>query len=317
MWRTVMSFLVWAVAAQAMSAEPNVVFERRQDALTIRLGEVEVASYVFRDPQVPRPYFAHVKTATGTQVTRSHPPRKDQDAVDHVGLHTGIWLSFGDLSGCDYWRLKARTEHVRFVEEPAGQAGRGSFAVINRYLTTDGRSTVCEETCRYSIKTLPSGYLIEIASEFRAGDTELVFGDQEEMGLGIRVATPLAVDRKQGGRILDSVGRRNGAEVWGKTADWCDYAGPLNGKWVGLTVLTGSENFRPSWSHARDYGFLAMNPFGRNAFTKQERSRVVVKSGESFRLRFGVAVHESDAESDYKPADVYREFARPVPGNSK
>lgn len=295
------------------AAEPAVRFDRRDGELTIRLGDVEAARYVFRDELVPRPYFADVKTPSGIPVTRRHPPQKDLDAADHVGLHTGIWLSFGDLNGCDYWRLKARTEHVRFSGKPVSRPGRGTFAVVNRYLTADGRGTVAEETCQYVIRTIPHGYLLELTSEFRPGDSELVFGDQEEMGLGIRVATPLNVDRKLGGRILDSAGRRNGAEVWGKTADWCDYAGPLEGaigvRWVGMTVLAGPDNFRPCWSHARDYGFLAMNPFGRQAFTKQELSRIVVARGETLKLRYGVAVHESQTEGDYQPGAIYRDFA--------
>lgn len=296
------------------ASDPPVGFDPRDGELRIRLGNLEVARYVFQDPHVPRPYFADVKTASGIQVTRRHPPVKERDATDHMGLHTGIWLSFGDLSGCDYWRLKARTEHVRFIVEPQGQAGQGSFAVRNRYLTTDGRGTVAEETCRYVVRTVPHGYLIELASEFRPGDAELVFGDQEEMGLGIRVATDLNVDRKRGGRILDSAGRRDGAEVWGKTAEWCDYAGPLEGpagvRWAGLTVLAGPENFRPCWSHARDYGFLAMNPFGRKAFTQQEASRVVVRAGEMLTLRYGVVVHETATEMEYDPVPIYRAFSK-------
>lgn len=295
------------------AAEPSIQFVRGDGVLGIRRGDVEVARYVFQDKLVPRPYFADVKTPSGIQVTRRHPPQKDQDATDHVGLHTGIWLSFGDLSGCDYWRLKARTEHVRFSEEPTGGPGRGTFAVVNRYLTADGQGTVAEETCQYVIRATPHGYLLEMTSEFRPGDVELVFGDQEEMGLGIRVATPLNVDRKLGGRLLDSAGRRNGAEAWGKTADWCDYAGSLQGpdgvRWVGMTVLAGPDNFRRCWSHARDYGFLAMNPFGRQAFTKQEPSRIVVARGETLKLRYGVAIHESPTEADYHPAAIYQDFA--------
>ena len=38
---------------------------------------------------------------------------------------------------------------------------------------------------------------------------------------------------------------------------------------------------------------------------------LVVKPGESLRLGFGVAVHESAAESDYSPSEVYQYFARP------
>lgn len=293
------------------SAEPEVGFDVRADRLVIRIGETDVATYVFQDDKVPRSYFAHVKTLAGVQVTRNHPPKKDADAVDHEGLHTGIWLSFGDLNGCDYWRLKARTQHVRFEAEPVGGPGRGTFTVRNRYLTTDGQDTVGEETCRYAVQIVPGGYLIEIDSQFHPGKSELVFGDQEEMGLGLRLATPLAVDRKLGGRILDSAGRRNGKEVWGQTADWCDYSGPLNGQWVGLTVLTGRQNFRPCWSHARDYGFLALNPFGRQAFTKQEPSRVVVKPGESLRLRYGVVVHATQREADYDPSAANVAFNPP------
>lgn len=302
--------LLLASCGPTQAAEHRVSFEQRAGSLGIRIDAVEVAVYVFQDAQVPRPYFAHVKTRDGIQVTRRHPPQKDIDAVDHAGLHTGIWLSFGDLSGQDYWRLKAKTEHVRFKAEPQGGSDRGTFAVVNRYLTSDGKSDVCEEICRYTINVIADGYLIDMASEFRPDQTDLVFGDQEEMGLGIRVATPLAVDRKLGGQIRDSAGRKNGSEVWGKTAEWCDYSGTLDGKWVGLTLLTGPENFRPCWCHARDYGFLAMNPFGRNAFTKQEPSRIVVKPGETFRLRYGVTVHSTAKETDYNPADVYRKFAQ-------
>ena len=38
------------------------------------------------------------------------------------------------------------------------------------------------------------------------------------------------------------------------------------------------------------------NPFGRQAFTKGEPSRVVVKRGETLKLRFGVLVHDGDLD---------------------
>lgn len=172
---------IFGLTGPLYSAEPVVGFDRRADRLVIRIGETDVATYVFRDEQVPRPYFAHVKTLAGVQVTRQHPPQKGADAVDHEGLHTGIWLSFGDL----------------------------------------------------------------------------------------------------------------------------------NGQWVGLTVLTGRQNFRPCWSHARDYGFLALNPFGRQAFTKQEPSRVVVQLGKSLRLRYGVVVHATPREADYDPVAANVAFNPP------
>jgi hypothetical protein len=68
------------------------------------------------------------------------------------------------------------------------------------------------------------------------------------------------------------------------------------------------ENFRRSWFHARDYGLLVANPFGRNAFTKGEKSKVVVPKGEAFRLRFGVLVYSTSAETPPKIDSAYQEF---------
>jgi hypothetical protein len=120
------------------------------------------------------------------------------------------------------------------------------------------------------------------------------------MGLGVRVATPLTV--KRGGQILNSDGRKNERQVWGKQADWCDYGGVIDGEPAGVTLMPDPKNFRRCWFHARDYGVLVANPFGRNAFTRGEKSKVVVRKGETFRLRFGVLVHsgETDVAAAYK-----------------
>ena len=79
--------------------------------------------------------------------------------------------------------------------------------------------------------------------------------------------------------MTDSEGRKNGAEIGGNSADWCDYSGTLDGQHVGMTIFCHPDNFRPSWFHARDYGFLAANAFGRAAFHKGEPSKVVVEAG--------------------------------------
>jgi hypothetical protein len=88
--------------------------------------------------------------------------------------------------------------------------------------------------------------------------------------------------------ITSSEGRKNEKQVWGKQADWCDYSG--NGH--GVMLMPDPRNFRRSWFHARDYGLLVANPFGRQAFTKEEPSRVVVAAGHSLTLRFGVLFHD-------------------------
>lgn len=98
--------------------------------------------------------------------------------------------------------------------------------------------------------------------------------------------------------------------MWGQTADWCDYSGRDQDRWLGITLMPHPGNFRPCWFHARDYGLLVANPFGRNAFTKGERSRVVVKAGETFRLRFGVLLHAAMTDGSPDLTAAFDDYVR-------
>jgi hypothetical protein len=73
-------------------------------------------------------------------------------------------------------------------------------------------------------------------------------------------------------------------------------AAASDGRRAGLLVFPHPSNFRPSWMHARDYGVLVANPFGRMAFTKGEPSRVEVRPGEAFRLRFAVLAYAGEID---------------------
>lgn len=264
-------------------------FEFRKQ-IAIRIDGAKFADYVYSDSKISRPYFCDVFSQKGVQVTRNHPPRS-ADKDDHATMHPGIWLSFGDISGNDYWRLRAETRHVRFIESPTVTGNRATFTVENAYMSADGETIVCTEQCRYDIHASDAGILLISSSDFSA-DQQFYFGDQEEMGLGIRLATDISVDRNKGGRILDSQGRRNGDEVWGKQSQWCDYSGLVDASPVGMAIFPDPQNFRESWWHARDYGFVAANPFGKAAFENGRKSKIIVQPGMTFRIRFGIFVHD-------------------------
>jgi len=297
-----------AVSRGAIAGDSTrVEFDRQPDRVRILVGGRPLATYVYKDEKIPRPYFCSVFAPGGIPVTRNHPPIEGKDPTDHPTYHPGIWMAFGDLSGADYWRNKAKVLHEGFQEEPRGGTGTGRFAVRNRYLAGDGdKEVVCTERCRFAIHVRPAGYFLIWDSLFAALDRAFWFGDQEEMGLGVRVATPICV--KAGGKILDSEGRVNQAQVWGNAAEWCDYNGLIDGKHVGVTLMPDPKNFRPSWFHARDYGLLLANPFGRQAFKKGPASKVVVKPGQSFRLRYGVLLHASLPETPANLKAAYADF---------
>jgi hypothetical protein len=273
------------------AAENSIGFKQTKDSVEVAVDGRPVATYYFRDTKTLRPFLAHVRAPNGLQVTRNHPPVAGVDATDHDTMHPGIWLAFGDLGGADFWRNKGHVEHFRFVEPPKSFGLHGEFTVENRYL--DGDRLVCQEICRISVDALPGGTAIVWDSIFFAPQ-EFAFGDQEEMGLGVRVATPLAV--KNGGTLTNSDGARGEKEVWGKQAEWCDYSGTIDSQQVGVLIVPDPMNFGRSWYHARDYGFVAANPFGRKAFTQGEASRVVVRPGTPLRLRYAVVLHAGNVD---------------------
>ena len=296
---TICNTFVLHIACDSSSAiaADSIRFKLHPDRVIIKYGQQPLATYVFHDTKTPRPYFAHVFAPNGQQVTRHHPPRPGRDATDHATFHPGIWMAFGDINGQDYWRLKARVEHAGFIKPPGNKAEKASFSVRNRYWDEPGKKVVCVEVAEYIFQVLhsddllqtPTGFLLQWDSTFSSSTGNFSFGDQEEMGLGIRVATPIAVT--QGGQIRNHAGQVNEKQVWGKVSDWCDYSGLVGNLRIGMTLMPDPGNFRRCWYHARDYGFCAANPFGRNAFTRGEKSKITVAKGDSLRLRFGILLH--------------------------
>lgn len=293
-----------AQKSKKSSSQPVVAFEQKPGELTITVGGTPFAVYVYEDPKISRPYFAHVKSSCGVQVTRNYPPQEG-DPKDHATFHPGIWLSFGDINGNDYWRLKAKVEHEMFVAQPKGGAGTGSFTVRNYYLSADGKDRILAELVKYTISVRPSGTLLMINSTFSSESTDLAFGDQEEMGLGVRVNTKFTVQYGKG-HITNAEGMKEEEGTWGNSSKWVDYSGIVDDKMVGVTIMPDPGNFRPSWFHTRDYGLMAANAFGREAMKKGEKSSTVVKKGEKFELGYGVLIYckskndKPDIEGGYR-----------------
>ena len=289
------------------SDDASITFRDTAGQVVITAGDQAIATYFYADQEITRPFFAHVHAPSGVQVTRNHPPVAGKDPVDHGTFHPGIWLAFGDIGGQDVWRNKAVVRHDKFLEKTISKDGSGSFTVLNSYRREDDSDEiVCTETCRYTFLISPDGYWLVTDSLFQSSE-EFAFGDQEEMGLGIRVATAISV--KSGGQMRDADGRVNEKAIWGKSSAWCDYSGRIDGHHVGMMIAADPANFRPSRYHARDYGLLTANPFGQKVFREPDRSHVVVKAGEPFRLRFGILLHSTkDKEPDL--AAAYREFLK-------
>ncbi len=221
--------------------------------------------------------------------------------MEHDKLHPGLWMAFGDLNGVDFWRNKGRIEHVHFVEEPRVAEGALTFSVEEKYVAPDG-AEVCRGVNRFRFSTSDAGNLLVWDATVRPADGPLTFGPQHEMGMGFRVATPLCVKGGTGG-IASSHGGKDEAGNWGRGGEWWDYTGEIAGRRAGILVVASSENARPVWAHARDYGFLAINPTGPPPGAKDVPSvPFTIPAGREFKSRAAFLLHSTPAAEKWDAA---------------
>ena len=309
--------LFWCIASPAglgaagrgnpvqVRTAPEVGFDFTPGRLQITIGGKDFATYIFSHPKVLRPFFASVKTPAGIQATRNFPPVEGVDDMDHDVMHPGIWLAFGDISGRDYWRNKCRVEHELFSENPRGGAGKGTFTVRNFYQDEKGDRKILE-VCKYTVLARPNHTILIYDSTFSSAGEDFYLGDQEEMGLGIRVNTKIA--ERYGGMITNADGLKTAKKCWSQASAWIDYSGEVEGTKIGMMVMPNPANFRPTWYHARDYGYVAANPFGRKSMEKGEADKTWVKKGQQFRYGNGIAIYSAPGGTEIDHAAIYKDY---------
>ena len=313
----------WLLTQKTTGDREGFWFKESIESLEIHFGPQRVATYLKEHPKLTRRALVNVMTPSGIQLTRNFPPREPEDidpgyraesGIIHPIMHPGIWLGFGDISGNDYWRLQSHVVFDRFSEQTVGDRTSGGFSAVNRLMSQDTTQEICRETTRYRFERVSEGYLLDVEATYQSESQDFYFGDQEESGLAIRVASPIRV---QGGNgtIVNDRGERNGGQVWGKHANWFDYFGTINGREVGILVVPDPRNPRPSWLHARDYGVVVTNPFPKQPHERREPFvKTTIKKGETFRLAYMILLHETEQPMDRQSvaARILRRFA-PTP----
>lgn len=299
---------VGAVIWSCSAAAGPLTLEREADRLVVEddAGRTAVV-FTFADPSVGRPALRDLHAPGGILITRPCPPRPGIDPDDHERIHPGVMLCFSDLSGADPWRGKAAVRFRGFPAEPVAAEGGVRFTFAVDYLAeprdTPEATVLCHEESAVTIadRTVAGTPVRAITWDARLtpGGRAVTFADAEEMGFGIRLLKELTP--KGGGRYLASHGGRDEKGIFGLPADWCDASGLVDGSSVGVLLVDRGGPRRPAILHARDYGWLLANPFGRKAYGRSESGAVTLVPGESLDLHYGVVAH-GDVPDDALPA---------------
>jgi hypothetical protein len=193
-------------------------------------------------------------------VLRSFPfARVDGETDDHPH-HRGLWFAHGDVNGHDFWHDPACRIDVREHEV----VGDDTIRLVADWVAPDGVAAVETRSMRFSA----TGTSRRLDLDFELRPTgEGVIGDTKEGTIALRLAPPLRVEGPRArGRLENADGRRD-AECWGRRAAWILAEGPVAGRLVRVRMIDRpSPGDLPTYWHARNYGLLAANPFGRRAF---------------------------------------------------
>lgn len=291
----------------ATGADDTVQLIQKPDALEVTVGGQPFTVYHFSKTQ-RKPYFWPVRAADGDILTR--PLEKPRDHPHHKGL----WFSVDEVNGVKFWAEKGKIENVS-VEPVVATGNPASFKVVNNWLGRDGQPILIETT----MVSIFANRVIAYDATLTAGKNPVAFEDTKEGLFGFRMVDPLrefsrkgekpAADSAKTGIVQNADGLQGTAASWGKTSDWVDYYGTLNGKVVGIAIFDNPQNFRRSRYHVRDYGLFSISPFGEKAYTngKSAAEPVELKAGANLRLRYAIYIHDGDTKTA-NVAGTYRQY---------
>jgi len=263
-------------------------------------------------PDTPKPYLHPLRSASGKIVTRSFPMESIPGESTKDQHHRGVWLAYKDVNGYDFWQNEFSYQNknagkvvMRSIDGMTSGKDSGSIQATFAWLSPSGEAML-EENRMMIFRGDAKLRTIDFDISLKAL-VATTFGDSKDGAFAIRLAEPLT--EKNSGVIVNSEGGRKMDQTWGKPASWVDYSGELNGEKIGVALFEHPSSFHhPSRWHVRDYGLLAINPFGSSSFDKNAAgSKVVLAAGRTIRLRYRIVIHpEMDASQIER---LYRQFA--------
>lgn len=322
-------------------AAADVSIVKSKDAIEFKAGTETVAKYHIA-PSVAKPFLYPILAPGGVPVTRSWPIEKNRAGETNDHPHQkSAWFCHGDVipegielkvraankndEGVDFWSeakdANGSPKHgiiaCTKVDGPFSKKPNHGFVVTtNEWKTPDGIKILDEERTIHLLD-LPTGRLFVFVITLKATVCPIKFGDTKEGSFGVRVRDEIRMVKAKDvlggdGVLTNDLGKSGEKDIWGYAANWCDYSGKLDGTTAGIAVFSHPDNPPAAW-HARGYGLMAANPFGRSRAgfpaTKDKKDLIRIEKGKELRLVYGIYAHTGDAKTG-KVAEAYEAFVK-------
>ena len=309
-----------ALLALTLPVRAAVEMIASPDKVRVEIGGQLFTEYCFTG--APHVFFYPLIGPGGARMTRDWPMKDTPGEERDHPHHRSLWFSHGSVNGVDFWTEAApgqktkhpsgRIEHGQFLEVKGGEK-EGVIRAQLRWVAEDG-SVPVTSVQMFRVQDGPAR-IIDFTMTLTAGEKDVTFGDTKEGTMALRIAESMRLvgaDKKPGaGKIVNSAGDVDG-KVWGKKAVWVDYAGPVDGRMVGIAIFDHPQNPRhPTRWHARDYGLFAANPFCEREMDKTQPTGTgdfKLPAGQSVTFRYRIILHAGDA-AQAQIAERFAEYA--------
>jgi Methane oxygenase PmoA len=326
----------------ALTKGVQVVADEAHQRVDITIDGKPFTSYVWPST-LKKPVLYPVITADGTDVVRGFPlaPRPGE-RVDHPH-HAGIWFNYGNVNNFDFWNnsdaikpadsAKMGTIHQQKIVSTRSGPDHGELVTQTIWTTGTGEN-ILEQKTRYVFSQQGNQRTIDAIITLHALD-KVVFHDDKEGMLGMRVARWLESPDEKGGIFTDANGKptqvaastspgatgvyltsegKRGGEVWSTRGRWCSLTGSTEGHTTTIAIFDhpGNPNY-PTYWHARGYGLFAANPLGQHIFDpKAPQLDYTIEKNQNLTFTYRILLlprapqpGEMDKDADAFAADYY------------
>ncbi|WP_263384845.1 DUF6807 domain-containing protein [Granulicella arctica] len=318
MRKALLGCAVAVMGMQMMAQGVKVVPDEARKRVDVTVDGAPFTSYLWGTAQ-KKPVLYPLIAPGGVEVSRGYPlaPREGE-RTDHPH-HAGMWFSYGNVDNFDFWnnsdaikvedRGKMGTIHHQKIVSTKSGRDRGELTVESVWTNGAGEDVLAQTTL-YVFGTKAGERSIDEVVTLKAL-RKVVFHDDKEGMLGIRVAHFLESANEKGGTFTDASGRptpvqtnnvpgatgvyltsegKQGDAAWATRGRWCLLTGTTGGHAMTIAILDHPKNPNyPTFWHARGYGLFAANPLGQHIFDpKAPELDFMLEKGQSATFRHRV-----------------------------
>ncbi|NOX98148.1 MAG: hypothetical protein GXP30_00145 [Verrucomicrobia bacterium] len=253
----------------------------------------------------PRPFFFPLPGPSGESLTRmGHPGASNHEH------HRSVWFAHRDVDGHDFWSDNTDTQidQKMWLSYQDG-TDECTLSTLLEWKTAKGQNLMEQKLVASLIPGNRGELLFELQSTFKPVKESIKLGKTNFGFLAVRVAKTLS-SYFGGGTITNSEGQTGEPAIFGHSAEWMDYSGPVpvsnNGKRVavteGITFFDHPDNPRfPTHWHVRQDGWMGASLCMNEG--------MVIKKNSPLTLRYLLHTHAGPVDFD-QASQVSKDFAQ-------